>query len=184
MVEAPHTRIARLSAFFLLPLALAACEGTGLGSAEPTLEPGLFAPTRDGPEGAPPGTCWGRTFTPAVIETVREQVEVTPAKVNPDGTIASLPVYRTEEKQRIVKQRQDTWFETLCDEQLTEEFVASLQRALQARGQYRGIISGVLDEQTMGAVRAYQRNNGGPDSGVLTLSTARELGLIASPLTD
>lgn len=51
------------------------------------------------PVGAPPGTCWGKIPTPAVVETVTEQILVTPAKINTDGTIATLPVYREESRQ-------------------------------------------------------------------------------------
>ena len=113
-----------------------------------------------------------------MIETVTEQVQVKPAKVNPDGTIGSPPVYRTEARQQIVSQRIDNWFETPCPEALSAEFNASLQRALSVRGYYIGQINGEMDAATRAAVQSFQRVDG-PDSGVLSLATARKLGLIA-----
>ncbi|MDF1728943.1 MAG: peptidoglycan-binding domain-containing protein [Sulfitobacter sp.] len=165
-------------------LGLAACDGAGLVSRAPALEPGVFAPTRDGPADAPPGTCWGRTVSPAVIQTVTEQIQVKPARTNPDGTIAELPVFRSETHQQIVTPRVDSWFETPCEEARTPEFLSSLQRALQARGLYAGPVSGTLTEETRAAVQQYQRTNGGPDSPVLALETARALGLIEIILPD
>ena len=167
--------------FALSLLALAAASGctTGaVGTAPP--EPGVFAPTSHGPEGAPPGTCWGKTVSPAVVERVSQRVEVTPAKVNPDGTIAELPVYETQDRQVIVTARKDNWFETPCPAMLTPEFVASLQRALTARGFFAGAITGVMDNPTRAAIQLFQKPEG-PDSPVLALSTARALGLIAVP---
>lgn len=131
------------------------------------------------PPGAPKGTCWGKMPTPAVVETVREQVLVTPGKTNPDGTIATLPVYRSESRQRIVTPRQDRWFETPCPPVFTVEFVSTLQRALQARGLYAGPITGNMDADTRSAVRTVQTAQGLP-SDVLSIDTARELGLIAA----
>ncbi|NNE51986.1 MAG: peptidoglycan-binding protein [Sulfitobacter sp.] len=180
MIEARTVTAPRpFAVLLLLTLTLGACTQTGGGRPE-LLEPGVFTPTRDGPEGAPPGTCWGRTVTPAVIETVSTQVQVKPAKVNSDGSIAKLPEFRTEERQRIVKQRVDSWFETPCAEVQTEEFLASLQRALQARGYYAGLVNGRLDPVTRAAVQRFQVDNGGPDSSLLALATARMLGLIVT----
>ncbi len=130
------------------------------------------------PAGAPPGTCWGKIPTPAVIETVTEQVLVTPAKTNADGTIATLPVYRAESRQQIVTPRTDRWFEIPCPPAFTVEFVSTLQRALQARGQYTGAVSGNMDDATRRAVLAVQTANGLP-SDVLSIETARELGIVA-----
>ncbi|MEM6303546.1 MAG: peptidoglycan-binding domain-containing protein [Pseudomonadota bacterium] len=144
-------------------------------------EPGVETATRNGPPGADIGTCWGRTVTPAVVQTVEKQVEVTPAEVNADGTIAAAPTYRTERRQEIVSPRRDNWFETPCPETLTPEFVASLQRALIARQLFAGEANGVFDVSTRTAVRAYQVSIGGPDSPVMSIETARSLGLIAVP---
>lgn len=130
------------------------------------------------PEGAPPGTCWGKIPTPAVVETITEQVLVTPAKVNPDGSIATLPVYRAERREHIVTPRTDRWFEIPCPPAFTVEFVSTLQRALIARGLYAGAVNGNMDDATRRAVLAVQSAEGLP-SDVLSIETARELGIVA-----
>ncbi|QUJ77160.1 peptidoglycan-binding protein [Sulfitobacter albidus] len=132
------------------------------------------------PPGAPPGTCWGKIPTPAVIETVTERVLVTPAKTNPDGSIASLPVYRDESRRQIVTPRTDRWFETPCPPAFTVEFVSTLQRALQARGLYAGAVTGNMDAATRRAVLAVQTADGLP-ADVLSIKTARALGIVAVP---
>lgn len=173
----PPARALRLCFPFLLGIGVAACDHAA-PAADAVPEPGVVEATRNGPEGAPPGSCWGRTVSPAVFETVTEQVQVEPAKVNPDGSVAKPPVYRSETHQEMVVARRDNWFETPCPEVLTPEFVATLQRALSARGLYTQEITGTLDDATRAAVQSYQQPTG-PDSGVLSLDAARGLGLIA-----
>lgn len=126
------------------------------------------------PPGAAPGTCWGRDATPAVIETVTEQVILEEAE---------SPIYQTETSQQIITPREDTWFETPCDDVMTPEFTASVQRALQARGHYRGPITGRMDGRTQAAIRAYQKPQG-LDSGLLSLAAARQMGLMEVDLED
>ncbi|MEP1768564.1 MAG: peptidoglycan-binding domain-containing protein [Sulfitobacter sp.] len=132
------------------------------------------------PPGAPAGTCWGKIPTPAVVETITEQILVTPAKTNPDGTLASLPVYKEESRQQIVTPRTDRWFEIPCPPAFTVEFVSTLQRALRVRGLYAGEVNGNLDTVTRRAVLALQTADGLP-SDVLSIKTARELGIVAVP---
>ncbi len=158
---------------------LAACDPAPQPVDEP-VEPGLLQSTRNGPADAPEGSCWGKTISRAVVERVSTQVQIKAAKVNNDGTIASAPVYRTEEKQVIVTPRRDNWFETPCPEVLTPEFISSLQRAMQARGDYTGEISGIMDSATRSAIRRIQFQDG-LDSSVLSLEVSRELGLVAVP---
>ena len=69
-------------------------------------------------------------------------------------------------------------FETLCPPDLTQEFVANLQRALAARGAYFGAINGNYDPATRSAVRRFQRA-GGLDSDQLSRQAAQSLGLIS-----
>ncbi|MGB7241443.1 MAG: peptidoglycan-binding domain-containing protein [Sulfitobacter sp.] len=136
--------------------------------------------TRSPPSGPPdarPGSCWDKTVSPAVIETITDQVLVTPAKIGADGSIAKPPVYRTETRREVITPRKDAWFEIPCAATLTHEFVSSLQRALAARGFYKGPISGRMDVMTRSAVRAYQAPTG-PDTDVLSLASARALGLV------
>ena len=132
------------------------------------------------PPGAPEGTCWGRDETPAVVETVTEHILVQPAEIAADGSVRSPAVYKTKTRQQIVRERQELRFETPCPPLMDEDFVASLQRALKARGHYRGAITGQMDRATARAVRRFQ----GPlglDSGVLSMKAARKLGLVAYP---
>jgi hypothetical protein len=110
-----------------------------------------------------------------VIETVTEQVIIEEDAAN--------PVYQTETKQQIVTPRQDTWFETPCDEAMTPDFNASVQRALKARGHYRGPITGRMDGRTRAAIRAYQKPQG-LDSGMLSLAAARQMGLMQVDLQN
>ncbi|APE42996.1 peptidoglycan-binding protein [Sulfitobacter alexandrii] len=173
----PPARVLRPCLGALFCALLASCDGVAPAADAPP-DPGVLEATRNGPAGAAPGSCWGRTVSPAVFETVTEQVQVEPAKVNPDGSVAKLPVYRSETHQEMVVPRRDNWFETPCPEVLTAEFVSSLQRALSARGLFDGAITGKMDDATRAAVQRYQQESG-PDSGVLSLEAARSLGLIA-----
>ncbi len=130
------------------------------------------------PPNARPGSCWGRDVTPAVLETVSEQVLVQPAEVMDDGTVITPGIFHTETQQRIVRERREIWFETPCEEVWTEEFTASLQRALKVRGLFYGSPTGQLDGRTRAAIRRYQ-SAGELDSVILSLESARRLGLVA-----
>lgn len=143
-------------------------------------EPDLVQRLDTAPPGAAPGQCWGKDVSPAVVETVTEQVMLQPAEILTDGRIAEPAIYKTETRQRIVKERQETWFETPCPADLTPDFIASVQRALKARGRYSGPINGDLTGPTRAAIRAYQKAQG-LDSGILSMAAARKLGLIAVP---
>jgi hypothetical protein len=141
-------------------------------------EPGL---TRVGDLPAPkykPGQCWGQDVSPAVIETVTEQVVVSQAVIAADGTVTSPATYRTETHQKIVRKRADVWFRIPCDGEMTPELVSVLQRALKARGYYRGAITGEMDNKTANAIQAFQRPRG-LDSPVFSLAAAHQLGIIA-----
>jgi hypothetical protein len=162
--------------------AASACEMQNLdSSASHSIQTIGFA--QDAPEGAAAGTCWGKTVSPAVIETVNREVLLHPAQVSSDGRIQKPATYKKEDIQQIVQPRRDTWFETVCPNLLTESFVASLQRALSARGSYRGDVTGLMDDRTRRAIRKFQLG-GGFDSGNLTVASARTLGLVAVPRTS
>lgn len=156
--------------------ALVACEGA------PQLprfsEPALVQTHERAPPGAPEGSCWGKDVTPAVIETVRERIMLQPAEVHDDGTVLNDPIYKIETRRAIVKERRELWFQTPCEDQLTPDFLASLQRALQARGHYSGAVTGAMDTRTQRAIRRFQAPQG-LNSSILSLSAARKLGLVA-----
>lgn len=142
-------------------------------------QPDVTRMTRDAPDGADVGTCWSTATTPAIIETVTHQILQQPAEVQADGTILRPATYKTETRQEIVRERQETSFQTPCPPALTEEFIASLQRALAARGLFSGPVSGQMDARTRAAVRNFQSPEG-IDSGTLSLKAARNLGLLVA----
>lgn len=159
-----------------LCLILGACQmSTTSGESTDILR---ISDAKNAPPGADPNACYGRHITPAIIETVTNHVLVQPPQINGDGSVSYPAVYRTETRQEIVRPRKELWFETLCEEAVTPDFVATLQRALEARGYYRGAAHGVLDRATKKAIRSYQKADG-LDSDILSLAAARKLGLVA-----
>ena len=134
---------------------LSACAETA-SVASAMIEPDLLQTTDIAPPGAPAGTCWGKIESPAVIETVERKILVQPAQITSDGIIQAPPVYRTEKTAEVVVPRKATWFQTPCNTDLTEDFVASVQRALKARGYYAGPVNGMMTARTRAAVRRFQ----------------------------
>lgn len=131
--------------------------------------------------------CWGKDTTPALVETVTEQVLVRAAGPvigpSPDGaptykTVQSAAVYDTQTQQKIITPRADFWFEVPCPAQMDQGFIATLQRALKSRGLFRGAVTGMMDQRTQKAVRWYQKQHG-LDSTTLSLAAARQLGIVA-----
>ena len=76
---------------------LSACQpGVGSEAVTRLLEPApQILRAADGPPGAAPDSCWGRDVTPALIETVTEQVMIQPPQVTADGTVTSPAVFKT-----------------------------------------------------------------------------------------
>ena len=169
---------------YITALGLAALTGCGIAPPEVTRlaeVPSLSGTYALAPPGADPSLCYGRDVTPAKVETLTHQVMLQPAEVTVDGRVTAPAVFKTEQQQRILRERREVWFETPCPPQLTEEFVGSLQRALKARALYRGPVTGRMDGRTIKAVRAYQAPRG-LDSGVLSMKAAREMGLAITRL--
>jgi hypothetical protein len=128
------------------------------------------------------GICWADDVTPAIIETVTKQVLIRPEKRNAQGAITTAAVFQSETAQRIVQDRRAVWFRTPCPEELTLDFVATLQRALKARGYYRDALTGQLDPATRLAIRQFQEPLG-LDSERLSLAAAQRLGISATEMT-
>jgi len=139
-------------------------------------EPATTSTSR--PPDADPNACYGQDSTPAVIETVTEQVMLQPAQVSTDGQVTYPAIYKTETRQVIIQERREQWFETPCYPDMTPDFVATLQRALNARGHYQGPINGEMTPRTRRAIRAYQKQQG-LDSAILSKAAARQLGLVS-----
>lgn len=168
-----------------LSLLLAACSSGGTlaggGSASGTVPAGLLLAgeaVRAPPRQAVDGECWGDETTPAVIETITDQREVTPAVVGGDGAVLTPATFQTQTRQSIVSERQDIWFRVPCPAQMVAGSIETLQRALKVRGFYRGGITGEMDGATEEAVRKYQAAQG-LDSNRLSLRAAQQLGLVA-----
>ena len=159
-----------------LALALAACQPAPPGPDRPSLG-------AEAPPGAAPGTCWGKKDTPAVSETVTEQVQLSPAETDATGRVLRPATYATVTRQAILRERVTTWYETPCPDVQTPEFIASVQRALAARGLYTGQITARFDARTRAAIARYQAPLG-LDSDTLSLDSARRLGLVATPIPD
>jgi hypothetical protein len=120
----------------------------------------------------PADACWATDETPAVIETITDQIAEDASPTRDAG-------YRTEIRQQIVQPREQIWFRTPCEAELTPEVVATLQRALAVRGFYQAEPNGELDAATKGAIRAFQMPRG-LNSDRLSLAAARELGVVAA----
>ena len=145
-------------ALIALTALLAACQP----SSEPEVrraEPAPAAMQTPITEGA---GCWATDRIPAQTETVFDTAA--------NGTRSPREV--------VLRPAEDRRFAVPCAEEMTAELIASLQRALAARGHYAGPISGTLDAATTEGVRRFQAPLG-LDSGVLTLDAARHLGLVA-----
>jgi len=153
---------------------VAACAEDGAVTSASNVDPISLATA---PPGAAPDTCWDKTVSPAVVETVTRKVQLQPAQVSSDGRVQSPPVYKTETRQQVVQPRRETWYEIICDADVTPEFIASVQRALEARGFYDGQITGEMDARTKNAIGRYQATEG-LDSKTLSIAAARKLGLI------
>lgn len=167
-------------AFSLLLFALMGCQmaGPATPGKPQDLRSELVTKTGNTPPQKADGLCWADDVIPAVIETVTEQVLIRPELRREDGTLLQAAAFRTNTAQRIVQERREVWFRVPCDEVMTLEFVASLQRALKARGYYKGAPTGQFDPATRLAIRQYQAPLG-LDSGRLSLAAARGLGLVA-----
>ncbi len=160
-------------------LLLAACAGPSVAPPQQSLlsDELLHLPEGQVPAAAP-GLCWAHETTPAVIETVTEQVQVTPEQRDASGALTAPASYQTRTHQRLVQDHAEVWFRTPCPDRFTTGFVASLQRALKARGYYRAPVTGTMDDATTTAIRRFQASLG-LDSPTLALTAATELGLVA-----
>ena len=136
-----------------------------------------------GPPEGPEGTCWAHDLIPAVYETVTEQTLVTAEVRDAAGKVVTPAAYRSVSQLRVVNERRDIWFAAPCPEAMTVDFLATLQRALKARGYYTLPLSGEMDPATKEALRRYQADHG-LDSPLLSLAAARDLGLSTTALND
>jgi hypothetical protein len=139
-----------------------------------------------------------RQSVPAQVQTVQRRVLVSEASVREisvpgayqNVTVETLVNPAMERRSTVPQQMGSVnrqvidaaeryeWVPVVCEN--TSHGVVSVtaaQRALAAKGLYNGPIDGIVGSRTTHAVREYQRQNGLPGNGSLTLETARRLGL-------
>ncbi|MFT7060621.1 MAG: hypothetical protein ACJASV_003145 [Pseudorhodobacter sp.] len=164
--------------FLTLTLVLVGCQTLPGPRTALDLRSEVVAKTSATPPPGPETSCWASDVTPAIIETRTEQALVEPETRAEDGTVISSAVFRTTTQQIIIRDRTEVWFRAPCPDAVTLEFVATLQRALKARGLYTAPLTGQLDAPTRRAIRQYQEPLG-LDSEQLSLAAARNLGIVA-----
>ncbi len=163
---------------------LSACApGQNAGPAQADLAIELVRLSRPGPPQGPDGACWASDTTPAIIETVTEQVVIGEEVRDAAGAVITPATFETQTFQRMVQDREEVWFRAPCAADMTVAFVATLQRALKARGIYLQPVTGVLDAATADAIRRFQATRG-LDSPTLSLAAAKELGISATDRDD
>lgn len=108
---------------------------------------------------------------PAKYETVKVRKLVTPAKTQ---TIDIPAKYETVATRKQVTDSRLEWREILCDTNTTPGLVARLQTALNSAGYDAGPADGFMGNQTLAALKSYQRANNMP-GGQLTLGVLQKL---------
>ena len=177
------TAVTWMAAVLAPMLVLAACQTVPMpeNPEKADLSAEIVRPRQPGPPEGPEGACWEADITPAIIETVTEQVQVTAEVRDEAGNVVTPATFRTDTRQHIAREREVVYFRAPCPEAQTVQFIASLQRALKARGLYVVAVTGEMNPETAEAVRRFQAERG-LDSPVLSLGAARELGLAATSL--
>jgi hypothetical protein len=111
---------------------------------------------------------------PAVTEMRTYDKLVEPAKQ------VKVPVeakYDDVPTQQLAEQGCHTWRQILCDNNMTEDTITKLQKALSKNGYYQGQPTGKFDDGTLSAVNAYEKANNLPIDGYLNIETATALGI-------
>ena len=91
-------------------------------------------------------------ITPAEISTLLETRLFQPKKRNTAGQLVSPAQYETTRTQTITKPRSVTKIDAVCPEDMTPEFITSLQRAFQACELFSSTITGSMDMSTRRAI--------------------------------
>ncbi|WP_050528541.1 peptidoglycan-binding domain-containing protein [Pseudorhodobacter aquimaris] len=166
----------RTATFTLLAIVMLGCQPLPTAVEAVNLTNELVTKTAATPPSKGAGICWADDVTPAIIETVTEQVQIRPEVLDAQGNVTQTAVFETKTAQHIIQDRREIWFRTPCTDEMTVDFLSSLQRAFKARGYYTGGLTGRLDAQTRRAIRLYQEPLGlGSDK--LSLAAARRLGI-------
>lgn len=134
---------------------------------------------------------------PAEYQTVRKKIMVEPAKTR---TIPVPAEYKTIRVKEVVQEASErripvpaeyqnitkrvkisdskiVWRAVLCEDQIQDTKVLSVQRALSQEGFNPGPIDGNYNQSTQQALRAFQRSKGLPEGGGMTIETLEALGV-------
>ncbi|QEQ97611.1 peptidoglycan-binding domain-containing protein [Neptunomonas concharum] len=114
-----------------------------------------------------------KIVVPAEYKTIKVRKLAKPAAQH---AIAIPAEYKTIEKRVKVSDAFLEWRPILCETNTHPGLIRELQLALQAKGFNPGRIDGVLGQDTMAAVNAYQKAKG-MASGQLTIKTLKSLGV-------
>ena len=118
-----------------------------------------------------------RKITPAEISTLLETRLFQPKKRNTAGQLVSPAQYETTLTQTITKPRCVTKIDAVCSEDMTPEFITSLQRVFQACELFSSTITGSMDMSTRRAILNFQTFRG-VSSATVTKAAAQALGLV------
>jgi len=134
---------------------------------------------------------------PARYRTVKKRVEATPASskrivipaVYKDVTVrkmitppqerrVSIPEeYQTVTRREKVSDGHMEWQTVLCQVNMTSGKIVAIQKALKAKGFYRGPIDGIVGSATTTAMRAFQKSKGLTSTRFMTIETITALGV-------
>ncbi len=110
---------------------------------------------------------------PAVYKNITVTKLVQPAQVK---RITIPEAYSTVTKRQMVSPSKVVWKKVVCQSNMGTSTIASVQKALKAKGLYHGPIDGIYGTLTKQAVRAYQKQNGLAVGG-LTHEVMKSLGV-------
>ncbi|MBX2869068.1 MAG: peptidoglycan-binding protein [Acidiferrobacterales bacterium] len=112
---------------------------------------------------------------PASYKEVTKTKVVSPAQEN---KIEIPAEYTTVSKRVKVSEEQLKWEEVLCEVNMTQSVIASLQTKLQGMGFYNGPVDSIFGSQTMKAANQYASAKGlATGDGYITIDTMKSLGL-------
>ena len=116
------------------------------------------------------GRCYASVVYPAEYKTV---AVIKPIEVPKGENMPTL--YQTVTEKVKVTDEQMRWEEILCEDHMTECRIIEVQRALALGGYNPGPIDGVIGQQTMAAVNAFQKDFNLTVANYLTIETVKAL---------
>jgi hypothetical protein len=112
------------------------------------------------------------------VPEVTQTVKVTKMVEAPKEVMVDVPAqYGTVTRTKLVSEAKVEWRSILCDTNATPAKIMEIQRALQSAGFNPGRIDGVIRQDTMAAVNAFQRARNLPVDPYLNVETVQALGV-------